>query len=385
MINEQVFISATGFDQLPILLKNWQQKYPACGCLVLLPEAEKARVASIQSAFNALEMPLLGGVFPQLIGSGNWQHEGAWVLLFIEMPTAFLLPLDEGREDIFAQAVGQSLEGDLHVALPGQTPTLFMIFDGMLPNIGTALHQLYQTLRTQVVYCGVNAGSETFQPMACLFDNDQLIERAVMGFLLNDAPKISVGHGYPVSKALMRATSATGNQIHQIDGRPAFEAYQSVIKSEYGVVLTRENFYEYAVHFPFGLVTTLEVLVRIPVAFSADGALICVGEVPANSTLRLLRAPKLSESVCVDRLVQDLGAQEKVGTNLLTFYCAGRRMHFGAEALDELQTLKQRSGVSEVIGALTLGEIDTDPDLGMPRFHNATLVCVAVGDTRFGA
>ena len=30
-----------------------------------------------------------------------------------------------------------------------------------------------------------------------------------------------------------------------------------------------------------------------------------------------------------------------------------------------------------LVGALSLGEIDTMPELGIPRFHNATLVCLS--------
>ena len=51
-------------------------------------------------------------------------------------------------------------------------------------------------------------------------------------------------------------------------------------------------------------------------------------------------------------------------------------MHFGELAQQEIEELKQRSGAREIFGALTLGEIDTDEVLHLPRFHNAALVCV---------
>jgi len=104
--------------------------------------------------------------------------------------------------------------------------------------------------------------------------------------------------------------------------------------------------------------------------------LICVGEVPPNSMLRVLRAPELADSACVHDLQATLG-QATQAAPLLTFYCAGRRMHFGAEAAQELHSVAQLPGCNGVFGALSLGEIDTLEGIDYPRFHNAAVVCVA--------
>ena len=61
---------------------------------------------------------------------------------------------------------------------------------------------------------------------------------------------------------------------------------------------------------------------------------------------------------------------------LLTFYCAGRRMHFGAAASDELGRLAATTGVGALAGALSLGEITTSAEFGIPEFHNAAIVCL---------
>jgi len=60
---------------------------------------------------------------------------------------------------------------------------------------------------------------------------------------------------------------------------------------------------------------------------------------------------------------------------LLTFYCAGRRMHLGQAAESELAALHAETGVAEMAGALSLGEIGSTVRWGYPMFHNATLVC----------
>lgn len=378
MIVSQQYVMVSS-DSVDAVLLEWQERWPSMGVLVLLPEAEKSSVALFQSLCQRREIPLLGAIFPDLLSASGFLSEGAWLLCFDQMPAHFLLPdmRASGASDV-AAAVAAALnlvDGD------GPRPTLFLVFDGMLANVASILHELFGQFGTRVGYAGVCAGSETFQPMPCLFDERQLHGGSVLGFLLSEGAVVS--HAYPTSQTLMRASSAAGNRIFQIDDRPAFEAYQAVIRREYGVALTKDNFYDYAVHFPFGLITALDVLVRIPVALNEDGSLFCVGEVPPNSMLRLLRAPPARNSACIAGIANALSANEAytAGHPLLTFYCAGRRMHLGDDAASEISQLAAATGASEILGALSLGEVDQLTDFGIPRFHNAALVCLPLAQS----
>ena len=55
----------------------------------------------------------------------------------------------------------------------------------------------------------------------------------------------------------MGATATEGNRIATLEWRPAFEVYQEIIKAQFGIELTRDNFYQYAVHYPFGILAQL--------------------------------------------------------------------------------------------------------------------------------
>ncbi|MEY2631835.1 MAG: hypothetical protein RIR00_489, partial [Pseudomonadota bacterium] len=225
-----------------------------------------------------------------------------------------------------------------------------------------------------VRYAGVNAGSETFQPMDCLFDSERCLRQGALALLLPPR-RVLLEHGYPTPGQVHSATSTVGNRIISIDWRPAFSVYQELIGSRFGVALTPENFYQYACHFPFGILRADgSVVIRIPVALTEDGSLFCVGEVPANAVLVLLQAPSAEQCDCVPRLSRALGRLD--GQALLTFYCAGRRMHMGEACNREIAALQQETGAACLAGALTLGEIGTGCDWGYPLFHNATLVCL---------
>lgn len=374
MIVSQQWVPAHEPD-LDVLLRAWKLRWPGAGILALLPEAEKDIVPLLQARCRGLSMPLIGALFPALVANDGFHTDGLWLVCFDSMPTHFLVPdLASGDVRPLARAIRQALPG-------GRAPILFMLFDSMLPNVSSLLYGLYEELGKGVCYAGVCAGSESFQPMPCLFDGESLIGGGVLAMLLGDeVGTLALRHDYPVSETLMRATSSQGNRVEHIDGRPAFAVYQEVIRREFGIDLTHDNFYDYAVHFPFGLITAVDVLVRIPVAFDEAGSLWCVGEVPPNSLLRLLKAPPAENSRCIASLAATLEAgQDAVqGHPVLTFYCAGRRMHLGTAAVSEVDQLVRATGASSLVGALSLGEIDQESDLHIPRFHNAAIVCLSL-------
>ena len=362
---------------LAAVLSEWQTHWPEMGVLILLPEAEKAAIPTLQTVCREKNVPMLGAVFPALVTDSGFVTDGAWLLCFDQEPPWFLLAdLRESGAEPFVAKVETLLKENL---TEDPMPMLFMIFDGMIPNVSTHLYMLRGILKSKFTMGGINAGSETFEPMPCLFSSETIVSNGVLGMLLPQETRLVVRHGYPVSKKLMSATSGEGNRIDRIDGRPAFDVYQEVMKTEYGITLTRENFYDHAVHFPFGVVTALDVLVRIPVGFNADGSLFCVGEVPSHSALRLLKAPDFEASSCVGEIA-DLLASTSSGLRdrpLLTFYCAGRRMHFGDAAANETEQLRSRTHAGRMFGALSLGEFNQDTQFGFPLFHNAAIVCVA--------
>jgi hypothetical protein len=374
-------VTAGALDEV---LARWGSEYPDMGVLALLPEAEKDAVTTIQQACNSSDTGLIGAIFPALIESEVFLTHGAWLLRFDRMPDTLLYP------DLPQEA--EALQSVLDDLMQGLTPqlendgdiTLFMLFDSMVPNIGTILDELYLRLANRVHYMGVNAGSETFQPMPCLFDGERIVGNGVAMMLLEAHRGAILEHGYEVPEHMIAATSTEGNRILQIDWRPAFEVYQELAREQYGIEVTRDNFYETAVHFPFGIVRANGIIVvRIPVALEEDGSLFCVGEVPPNAMLALLRAPAVDSVHTLDTVAHGLtelnGSLD--GREILLFYCAGRRLHLGIEAAEgELQGLQQRTTAGKIAGALSLGECGSTTQWGYPLFHNATLVASLWGE-----
>lgn len=271
------------------------------------------------------------------------------------------------------------IAADLGPYLDDNIPaTLFLMLDAMLPNIGSLLDELYLRLANRVQYAGVNAGSESFQPMPCLFDSHKVVSNGVLALLLKPHQGAILEHGYQIQENALPATSTDGNRIIQIDWRPAFEVYQELVYSQFGVEIDRDNFYRYAVHFPFGILrANHNVLVRIPVMLDDDNALFCIGEVPAHAMLTLLEAPRVDSLSTLETLQKGLAdlRGDPAAKQLLLFYCAGRRQHLGDQAAaEELRVFSQLTQAPVVAGGLALGEIGGSTLWGYPLFQNATLV-----------
>jgi len=366
--------------ELKSTLRQMQEYFPRLGICAFLPEARKDQLNILQAACREFSIPLVGAIFPALVKDNDFYTDGVWLIGFDEMPYFSLqenLPADSGE----AGQKTNEIIADIYQYLNGNSEaTLFMIFDASLPNIGTYLDSIYLQLANRVHYAGVNAGSETFQPMPCLFDAEKLVSNGLLLILLHDNKGAILEHGYHAPQKIVYATSTEKNCISQIDWRPAFDVYQELVLAQYGMEINRENFYELAVHYPFGIVrANHHVVVRIPVMLSDDGSLYCIGEVPANSVLTLLERPVVDSDETLKALHEGLTKLngDSAGEELMLFYCAGRRLHIGMEtARKELERFKSITQAAQVAGALSLGEIGSSTLHGYPLFQNATLVAL---------
>jgi len=299
------------------------------------------------------------------------ENHGLVLVRFNDMPDCHIINLsgDNAHAEEDAARIVESFDG----LMGNPLQSLFMIFDAMVPNITTLIDNIYFRSGDAVHYMGVNAGSETFQPVPCLFNSDIFVGNAVLAMLMQNHPGAVLEHGYQEPDSSISATSTTGNRINTIDWRPAFDVYRELARECYGLEVTPENFYESAVHFPLGIMRMDgEILVRIPVALESDGSIFCVGEVPEHAVLTLLKAFSPDSRKTLEILMQHADQKRKPG--MLLFYCAGRRMHMGAAALEELTYLQQMHSGQTNFGALSLGEIGGSRQAGYPLFHNAALV-----------
>lgn len=355
------------------VLEAWRAAHPRCGVLALLPEAAVADVPALQAACAALELPLLGAVFPRLIRDGGFTARGACLVRLDDPPPHGLVDgLGEGPA-----ALAAHLEVALEPFLaPGGPPRrLFLVCDATAQRVDGLLAAIHARLGGAVRCAGVMAGSETFRPVPCVFDGRRLVGDAALWLLLPEGTPAFVDHDYDAPPGAGVATSARGSRVITVDDRPAFEFYRDRLLEQHRVELTRENFYRLAVEFPLGIEHAGgQLLVRMPVALEDGGVIRVIGEVPERAVLVVCQAPPPRFGEAGRALARRLQA-EGIGQEMLLFYCAGRRLRLGSESDADLRALLGATG-ARAAGAITLGEIGCAAPGTAPVFHNGALVAV---------
>lgn len=357
-------------------LLPWLERRAGANLFCLMAEGDRAILQALQQACRERRIALHGAIFPALLNRQGFEPSGIW-----------LCPEPEAQHQLVSFDSSQGFEGQvcsleqaIHALLAqwpdaAHRPCLRLIFDGQLPRVGSLVDRLYLTFADRVRYVGACAGSESFAPIDCLFDATCAMGNGVLCSVLPAQSCQALPHGYSMSDRQMLLTSHTGNCINQIDWRPAFEVYQSLAEQLCGVPISAETFYQVAVHMPFGVLRIdQEPVVRIPVQLDANGAIHCAGEVPDHAILALLEGPsanlELAKSLCL--------SASPAATELALFYCAGRYQHLGDAASSELQALWRESGVHQLYGALSLGEIGASAPGQVPLFHNGAITCFAM-------
>ncbi|HHD62849.1 MAG TPA: histidine kinase [Desulfobulbaceae bacterium] len=352
---------------------NWRQEYGNMSMLALVAEQDKESIRLLQKLCAVNEVTLYGAMFPGLIENGHIIERGMCLLPLPEATRGYLSdPLDSEHavEHLVAWLNGQEKADDRKK----KRETLFLIFDAMVSNVGTILEHMYGELGDQYAYAGVNAGSNTLTPQPCLVENDQFAGGRVLALLLPISDGGILEHGYCELDENVLAAASDGNLIRTINWRPALSEYRKLVQKHFGIEITRDNFYDYAVHYPFGILRANgELLVRIPTEFTSEGGIYCIGEVPPNSILQVLDAPAESLLDGAQRLADSIRALR--WTKTLIFYCTARFMHLGDQgSANELEVLEKVTGPCH--GALSLGEIGTTGKDQYPLFHNATIVAL---------
>jgi len=156
------------------------------------------------------------------------------------------------------------------------------------------------------------------------------------------------------------------------------------VESDSGKTLTRESFLETAGRYPFGMYReSAQKVVRDPIAVDESGALVCVGEVPENTTLAIMKGTP-ENLISAARLACDEALAVENGncpvdpqTQVWVADCISRALFLGKDFSSELGIINDQArsaGITSPIkGALTLGEISSHGH-GVLEYLNKTIV-----------
>lgn len=309
------------------------------------------------------KVPIFGGVFPYLLYQGKKLKHGSLI-------------------------IGLSCETDIHIAkqistseawtddlekfsLPVHTQlNLIVIADGLAKNIERVSEEMYQLFGARATTVGCGAGSLDFVQKPCVISLEGLLEDAVLIGAITELCGLGVGHGWEAFSTPLLVTESNKNCICSLNYQPAFDVYKDTIEGHSDFRFDEQTFFEIAKTYPFGISSIDgELLVRDPIAINNNKGLLCVGEVPQNTTVYLLQGkPEL--------LIASAGLATKLALNeyssisthsinhapsfALIFDCISRCLFLDKNFPQEINTIESTLPDDCVsLGALTLGEICT--------------------------
>jgi len=311
-------------------------------------------------------LPICGGMFAQIILQGNAYSQGAIVLGLM----------------FTAEIANYSLLSTTHYDLPryieenskniADHQNFIVIADAFYSANENFTDQFYNYIGSGITVIGGGSGSLDFIPRPSIYCNQGLMSDAIQIIGIPYPIKNAIGHGWEILDGPYLVTASEGHYVHSLNYIPTFELYRDAIQKAARQTLTQEDFFTVAKHFPLGIMSIDgELLVRDPI--QSDGSYLeCVGNVPVNSMVYLLKGDPDSMILATGEKAQDLFAAGQ-GKTLLLFNCISRALFMGDRIEHELKAIQDRFSDSCLVGAMSLGEI-ADTENGAIRLLNKSTV-----------
>ncbi len=224
-------------------------------------------------------------------------------------------------------------------------------------------------MKTTHVACGSRAASDAVVIA-------QIFSKSPLG--------LGVCHGHtPLSKPL-KVTSALGNVVKTIEGRPAWEVWLEHTRDrarERGIdqaAMTAADEGPYLLRYEAGLAAGAEYKIRAPLSRTEDGAISFACGIPEGTVIRITESAAESQIAsareAAKRARAQLGGRPAAGALVFDCICRNLILDKGFDAA--VRGMSAELGDVPICGFETYGEIALDAG-DMSGFHNTTSVVLA--------
>lgn len=265
---------------------------------------------------------------------------------------------------------------------------LFMLIsDGLIKNSSELIMGVQEILgKSFPLIGGASSDNLSFSKTYQYFQN-RVLTNSAAGILWGGDMSFGLGikHGWrPLGKPRI-ATDTEGNIIKKIDHHPAIRIYEEYFGKD-TQDLHSNKLASMAILYPLGIYIAgeKEYLLRNALGVTPEGGLICQGEVPIDSEIRLMIGNK--ESCLKAAKEAAIEAKETIHNKetllVMVFDSISRRKLLGRDAAKEIDVIKEVFGETvPIVGFYTFGEEAPLKALdyrGQTYFHNETIAILAI-------
>ncbi len=322
---------------------------------------------------NHQSITFMGGVFPGIVYQARHYSSGILVLKLPASHPPLLFPLSASNSRM---EIWQPLLDKINRTFR----SCIVLVDGLSPHIREFLTAVYHQLGGYSFnYFGGGAGSIRLKQQPCVFTSAGIFQDAAVMVFTPWESHIGVSHGWERLYGPIVATKTDGNTIKELNWQNAFDLYRSIVEGDCQTPFRRENFFAVAKQYPFGIYKEGEEdIVRDPIAVTEEGGLICVGDVPENTALYILRGDPeklIAAARQAARRANDVAPL--AFREVLMADCISRVLFLEKAFQQELQAVASQVHPEiplPVKGILTLGEIASSGHLYLELFNKTIVI-----------
>lgn len=337
-------------------------------------EDSKGDVPLLISELNKLGITFFGGIFPRIISSDTQFTEGA-ILNWLPRSSSPHLFKNISNSKYEFSDIG------LEPTPTGLKSTAWVLIDGLSGNVATFLSDFFEHSGNNVNYFGAGCGSLSLTAQPSVFTNEGFFGDAAIVYIMPKHISLGVRHGWGKLRGPFVATKTNKNIIEELNWENAYDIYKEVVEKDSGKKFSENEFIDISKSYPFGIYRKgKEDIVRDPILVNDDGALVCLGDIPENTPLYILRGNKETlldaAQKCADN---SLSTIEEESSNVMIVDCISRALYLEEDYINEMKAISDTTKKStkinaEVEGMLTLGEISSYGGEGVLEFFNKTIV-----------
>jgi len=346
----------------------------AASLLVLACQDNKFTSQQITPLLSTCPLPIFGGIYPQLIYNNTLMQTGCIIIGFEQQVEISLISQVSKliTDEQLVEAIEQTSLMDGQIS---SNDSFLMFYDSLINNTEDFIDCFFEYLDHQICIIGGGAGNLEFKQEPCLFTNKGLIDDAIQIVNLKSKLTTAATHGWEILKGPFLVSDVNKQTIMSLDYQPAFDVYKSEIESISKLRFNDSNFFDIAKNYPLGIQgVNNQLIVRDPI-LTQDGHLQCVGNIPVNSMVYLLKGS--SDSLITAAESAAILATTKIDnidfSSTIVFDCISRALYLGDRFTLELNSISKHTSEQRLFGVVCFGEI-TNSESGAIKLLNKSTV-----------
>lgn len=343
------------------------QEWGAKSALILAADGNGFTVGDVDPLLNSQSFALFGGIFPEIVVNERHYAKGNLVVAFSALFESHNISgLSDDSIDFIDVFEPLLQDQKLQAAA-------MVIVDGLSSRVASFLQDFYELYGTSLRLMGGGAGSLSFEQKPCVFSNQGLLKDTAQIINMPSIAKVSINHGWQPFAGPFTVTASDKTRVEAIDFKPAFDVYKSAIEPDADESFNDDNFFDLAKSYPLGMSRYGGASVVRDPLMNDSGTLVCVGEVPENQEIYLMKGEPDNLKLAARHCGRAVADSEDLGMALI-FDCISRRLFLDSDFKQELNgVLEEMHENQPMFGALCLGEIAGNGDTAL-EFYNKTVV-----------